>query len=506
MARKNKNNGSSAFKAWISKLIRRWAWPGMILALIAALGGWMWWNGEEIAKKPFVSPILEAVRAAFGAVPEPVAGRFNVAIANLVDDPDAQTRHQLTAELQNFATRFNELGSRELRAVAVRAVPLRIPLANETGRAAIQAGHREARAFLEKYGYDVLLWGRVTNPKDPVPHLYWTTLGILAHDDPYKLPAVTTSDLSVVLRARIATHSQEEHRGHSVAAHIRPFVDQLRVLIDTGGSKPGWDVKALYEIQGALANSLLTLGEQPGEIEPLRDATLIYRRLLDSPVSRSEPLDWAQTQDNLGAALMLLGQRESGTASLEAAVGAFREALKERTREKVPLDWAATQHDLGVALMALGARESGTARLEEAVAAFRETLTERTREKIPRGWAATQDGLGGALMALGARESGTASLDEAVEAYREALKERTREKVPLGWAETQNNLGTALATLGQRESDAARLEQAVRAYREALKERTREKAPLDWAATQYNLGLALATLGARDSGTARLER
>lgn len=40
---------------------------------------------------------------------------------------------------------------------------------------------------------------------------------------------------------------------------------------------------------------------------------------------------------------------------------AYREALMERTREQVPLDWAQTQNNLGDALAALGERESETA-------------------------------------------------------------------------------------------------------------------------------------------------
>jgi hypothetical protein len=77
--------------------------------------------------------------------------------------------------------------------------------------------------------------------------------------------------------------------------------------------------------------------------------------------TKSVPLDWARTQNNLGNALARLGERESGTARLEEAVTAFRAALAERTRERVPLDWAMTQSNLGNALQTLGARESGTA-------------------------------------------------------------------------------------------------------------------------------------------------
>ena len=84
------------------------------------------------------------------------------------------------------------------------------------------------------------------------------------------------------------------------------------------------------------------------------------------------------------------------TARLEEAVAAYRAALEERTRERVPLDWATTQNNLGAALATLGERESGTARLEEAVAAYRAALQERTRERAPLDWATTQNIAGGA--------------------------------------------------------------------------------------------------------------
>ena len=82
---------------------------------------------------------------------------------------------------------------------------------------------------------------------------------------------------------------------------------------------------------------------------------------------------------------------------------AYTEALKEYTRERVPLDWAATQNNLGAALSALGKRESRTERLEQAVATYTEALKEYTRERVPLDWAMTQNNLGNALVTLGKR-------------------------------------------------------------------------------------------------------
>jgi hypothetical protein len=68
------------------------------------------------------------------------------------------------------------------------------------------------------------------------------------------------------------------------------------------------------------------------------------------------PLEWAETETNLGNALRVLGERESGTARLDEAVAAYREALQERTRERVPLQWAKSTGNQGVALVLLAER------------------------------------------------------------------------------------------------------------------------------------------------------
>ena len=115
------------------------------------------------------------------------------------------------------------------------------------------------------------------------------------------------------------------------------------------------------------AGALRQFGYERGDNTVLAQAIGVCRMTLQEITRERVPLDWAQTQDNLGNALRSLGERESGTGRLEEAVKAYREALQERTRERVPLDWAQTQNNLGNALWRLGERESGTGRLEEAV-------------------------------------------------------------------------------------------------------------------------------------------
>jgi len=59
-----------------------------------------------------------------------------------------------------------------------------------------------------------------------------------------------------------------------------------------------------------------------------------------------------------------------GNEVLEEVISREESRLATMTRDLKPLQWAATQNNLGAALQSLGARESGTARLEEAVAAY----------------------------------------------------------------------------------------------------------------------------------------
>ena len=89
----------------------------------------------------------------------------------------------------------------------------------------------------------------------------------------------------------------------------------------------------------------------------------------------------------------MLGERESGTARLEEAVAAYRAGIEEVTRARVPLEWAETQFDLGNALGRLGERESGTARLEEAIDAYRAALEVLTKDADPNDYRTLQANL-----------------------------------------------------------------------------------------------------------------
>jgi tetratricopeptide (TPR) repeat protein len=388
----------------------------------------VWWNWDNIAKRPGVESIL--ARFTQRALPTAPAGRLAIAVAHLDKDKDREHETLLLDELRQF------------EGVEVVSVDRTV----DSEQPAKKKAEEEARGLLRQTGADVLVWGSVISLSGKsAMRLYWTP----ARDVPgakstgkystetIALPAEFWSDLKQILglltQSRIAALTIDQY-GHYVADKLAPLIAQVRALVQ---SREGvWNPETLAGVRFSLADALELDGEQSGNNESLAESIALYRKVLDERTRARVPLDWARTQMNLGNALSRLGERESGTARLEEAVTAYREALQELTRARVPLQWAATQNSLGFALQTLGTRESGTAHLEEAVAAYHQALQEFTHARVPLDWAMTQSNLGYALTLLGKRETGTARLDEAVAACREALQERTRARAPLDWAKS----------------------------------------------------------------------
>ena len=123
--------------------------------------------------------------------------------------------------------------------------------------------------------------------------------------------------------------------------------------------------------------------------------------------------EWAKYKFEEGNTAYERGQYESNPALLLRAVTAYRHALKVYTQDDMPLQWATTQNNLGAALRTLGESEEGRQRLDDAVTAHRHAIKVYTQDDMPLDWAMTQNNLGAALQTLGEREEGTQRLDDA---------------------------------------------------------------------------------------------
>jgi tetratricopeptide (TPR) repeat protein len=122
----------------------------------------------------------------------------------------------------------------------------------------------------------------------------------------------------------------------------------------------------------------LTVGEIPEFKEKQIDC---YKLALEVRTREAFPVNWAMTQNNLGAAYSdrIKGERAD---NLEEAISWYKLALEVRTREAFPVDWAMTQNNLGNAYRdrIKGERADN---LEEAISCYKLALEVYTREALP---------------------------------------------------------------------------------------------------------------------------
>ena len=380
---------------------------------------------------------------------------------------------------------------------------------------------KRARAVMEDWDADLAIVGFVKNSKVALTLWFVPYANNESEDDdtlrdddkPYRLEDVTLTDefhedlraeLTATALAAVAPFVKTEARGQVLQEGLQAATEKLSRLLDGGTIT---SVSRRSDLQTALGDALLALGEREVAAARLRQAVEAYRKALEGRPRVEMPLQWAKTQSKLGSALTVLGEREGDTDRLEEAVGAFTLALEEQAGPNAATSRAETQVRLGNALLAWGKLDFGTARLEQAVAAYREALAElsRTRLDTPLEWAAAQHNLGNALAAWGERSRNVALLKEAISVFHLALEERTRLRVPLAWARTQGKLGMAHAILSESERTTPPLNDAIATFRLALEEFTLTEAPLDWASTQINLGNALAIIGYMEDDMTRIE-
>ena len=477
---------------------------GVILGALAT-----WFLGVFNQLLPSPPRVALAIENAIQSTPPPSAERFRFVLTWLRNDPAGTYTHEVE---QNF---YQIEGIELVRSVHI----VEASGAADEWQPPMQ---ERAREILNKWNADVAIVGSARSSNEGIQLSLWFVsragTDTLGRQEPYALTVPLPEEFREDLGAQVAAvalcaaapAADTEARGQVLTDGLEAVVKRIGNLLASSTITASERRAALHVAHG---NALQTLGEREDGTERLEQAVTAYNAAVEVHTRERVPLDWAMTQNNLGAALAILGTREDGTERLEQAVTAYNAAVEVHTRERVPLDWAMTQNNLDNALQTLGEREDGTERLEQAVTAYNAAVEVHTREQVPLDWAATQNNLGAALRTLGEREDGTERLEQAVTAYNAALEVYTREQVPLQWAATQNNLGNALRTLGAREDGTERLEQAVTAYNAAVEVHTREQMPLDWAATQNNLGNALRTPGgarrrdrAARTGRHRLQR
>lgn len=225
-----------------------------------------------------------------------------------------------------------------------------------------------------------------------------------------------------------------------------------------------------------------------------------------------DPLDWAQSLNNLGVALWNLGDQEiSDTAKvyLLKSIDALEMALTVYTKDEYSLDWAIVQNNISNSYKSLGEicdQASNKTYLLKAVEVAEAALTVGTRETSPDTWAISQNNLGNALQRLGEMEPGEvgkAYLMRAIQAYEATFEVYTGKSRANDWAGSQNNLAIVYVSLANKadgDEAKANMRRGIAAYEAALSVYAPDTDPANWAMAQRNIGLVLQKLGILEGG------
>jgi hypothetical protein len=78
----------SGWKASFERTRQRFGMPVAVLLALSVAGGLVWWNWDDIVKRPFVEPVLARFKQQ--ALPTAPAGRLTIAVAHLARDNDRE--------------------------------------------------------------------------------------------------------------------------------------------------------------------------------------------------------------------------------------------------------------------------------------------------------------------------------------------------------------------------------------------------------------------------------
>src|SRR5581483_7771066 len=134
---------SSGLWELIQDFLRRRGLLGLVVLTCA--GGW--WQWDHISQLPGVEPLVTRITAK--ALPKPISGRFNIAVAHLEGDDKRETERLILESLAEFP--------------GVATLSFDRLVASNSGDMAKGEieGHERARVLLKSSGADVLIWGAV---------------------------------------------------------------------------------------------------------------------------------------------------------------------------------------------------------------------------------------------------------------------------------------------------------------------------------------------------------
>ena len=227
-----------------------------------------------------------------------------------------------------------------------------------------------------------------------------------------------------------------------------------------------------------------------GKMKTFYNIGCIYKKLslwkdaqkyLEYSLKESDKLDdYLQKADvllNISNIYYQLNKPKIAIKKLIQSIQAYQEALRIFNPEHFPMDYARTQNNLGAVYGLLSKTKDIAENSYKAIQTFQKSLQVYTSKDFPINYAMTQYNLGTVYSILADTKDTAENCDKAIQAFQEALKVYIIEDFPMDYAKTQYNLGNTYYTLAEVKDKVDNCNKAIQANQEILKAYPKEEFP-----------------------------
>lgn len=322
---------------------------------------------------------------------------------------------------------------------------------------------------------DLLLWGETTTDNTEVTIRFLcaqadadTQPGSIGLGDAIVLPLHYSAEMAVVVNsaalAAVAPRKPSPQR-EEIGQLLEDPIESLNAYVDAPPSD--LEPARFLSVMASVGNILATMWRLTQDPARLDRAVKAYQVAQSKDYDKSNPLNWALTQNHLAAAFQAQSSRDKAPEPLRSAASAYRAVAGALGTNLHANDWALAYSHLGDVLVKLATYENPMQNLKEAGEAYQQALRVFTRPTMPGPWSELMNQLGVALMNLGGIVSGNRVLEQSAACFRQALEVRRREIAPLLWAQTINNLGAVMFSLYKRNENIALLKEVEACFKGA---------------------------------------
>jgi tetratricopeptide (TPR) repeat protein len=249
------------------------------------------------------------------------------------------------------------------------------------------------------------------------------------------------------------------------------------------------------DIEQNSGESLEILGRREGNLQYLKEAETIFRRILKTLSPLGQMNDWMGTELELANTCNDMGLRETGLGHFREAIRHYQQMLAVPEIEGMPVELARVQTNLGSVYGDMGARTQNVEDYQKALDYLDQAIPSLRTMSSPQNLGIALLNRGTSLMNLGRLQNREEDWVEARQTYQEAASLFALSDNRMEWASIQRDLGNLDIFTSEKKAGLQGMDSAMAHYDQEQTVHTRKTMPLLWAQASEVNALALGQKG-----------